>query len=179
MPSPGVREEVDGYVLRDNLFPAVRVVFLAGWARGPGLHDARLVVGGRYDHHGDRIARHDWFVDLPAITADPAGEQHLATIHRGAASRYLGGERDASRRHPLADAAARAGRAQASVLSVPFHFASPDTPATPDTPDDRAPCLRLRGGEVTGAIRHFQYFGMRCTKEGKVVESGTQASRAF
>ncbi|MET9876269.1 hypothetical protein ABZZ36_16780 [Actinacidiphila glaucinigra] len=109
-------------------------------------------MDGRHDHHGDRIApeppaapRHvvparlcgDWFVDLPAITADPAGEHHLATFYRGAAVRYLGGERDASRRHPSADAADRADRALASVLSLPFHFASPDIP------DDRAPRLRL------------------------------------
>ncbi|MFD8072684.1 hypothetical protein ACFV3E_08505 [Streptomyces sp. NPDC059718] len=167
----GVREQVDGYVLQDSLLRAVRVVFEAGRARGLGLREAQIVVGERYDHHGDRIARtpdspldteslharaaglpgrvvaieavwdgdtvHDWFVELLAITADPAGEHHLATIHWGTAVRYLGEERDPGRRHPSAVAADRAGRALASVLSVRFHFASPDTP------DDEAPRLRL------------------------------------
>ncbi|MDX3094242.1 hypothetical protein PV417_06570, partial [Streptomyces sp. ME19-03-3] len=132
----GVREQVDGHVLRDDPFRAVSVVFEAGRNRGLSLHDAQRVVGERHDHHGDRIARtpdspldaeslharaaglpgrvvaieavwagdtvHEWFVDPPAITADPAGEHRLVTIHRAAAVRYLGAERDTGRRHPSA-----------------------------------------------------------------------------
>ncbi|WP_431960912.1 hypothetical protein [Actinacidiphila sp. bgisy160] len=51
--------------------------------------------------------------------------------------RYPGEERGAGRRHPSAEAADRSGRVLASALAVPFHFASPDTP------DDQAPRLRL------------------------------------
>ncbi|MEU4098996.1 hypothetical protein [Streptomyces sp. NPDC026673] len=166
----GIRQEADGYVLQDAVLRAVRVVFKAGRARGMGLGDAQLVVGERYDHQGDAIARtpdspldleslsayaaglpgrivaieavwdgdtvHDWFVILLALTTDPAGEHALATIHWGAAVRYLGEERPASPSHPAAAAALRAGGALAARLSVPFHFASPDEP------DDEAPRLR-------------------------------------
>jgi hypothetical protein len=82
---------------------------------------------------GDTV--HDWFVELLAVTADPAGDHALAVIHRDAAARYLGDE-DLGRRHPSAVAAERAGSALAAHLSVPFHFASPHTP------DDEAPRLR-------------------------------------
>ncbi|MFF1833471.1 hypothetical protein ACFVXE_04545 [Streptomyces sp. NPDC058231] len=166
----GIREQVDGYVLRDARIQAIRIVFEAGRARGLGLNDAQLVVHDRYLQHGDRIARtpdspldvvslaaraagcpgritaieavwdgdtvHDWFVNLLAITADPAGEHPLATIYRGTAVRHLGEGEDAGPLHPSAAAADRAGRALAVRLSVPFHFASPDTP------DDQAPRWR-------------------------------------
>ncbi|MET9426716.1 MULTISPECIES: hypothetical protein [unclassified Streptomyces] len=79
---------------------------------------------------GDTV--HDWFVDLLAVTADPAGEYPLATVYRGTAVRYLGGE-DVGGRHPSAVAADRAGRELAAHLAVPFHFGSPETP------DDEAP----------------------------------------
>ncbi|MFD4032011.1 hypothetical protein ACFWVP_16155 [Streptomyces sp. NPDC058637] len=82
---------------------------------------------------GDTV--HDWFVDLLAVTADPAGEHRLATVYRSAAVRHLGGE-DSGPLHPSAVAADRAGRALAVRLSVPFHFASPHTP------DDEAPRFR-------------------------------------
>ncbi|MGW4034617.1 hypothetical protein ACWEFL_35870 [Streptomyces sp. NPDC004838] len=77
---------------------------------------------------GDTV--HDWFVQLLAITADPAGEAQMATVYWSTAQQCLGEQEE---RHPVAVAAERAGRALAEHLSVPFHFASPDTP------DDEAP----------------------------------------
>ncbi|MFF9983730.1 hypothetical protein [Streptomyces erythrochromogenes] len=70
---------------------------------------------------GDTV--HGWFVNLLAITDDPAEERALATVY---------GRRD---RDP-SEAAAEAGRTLADHLGVPFHFASPDDP------DDEAPRWR-------------------------------------
>ncbi|MFD6227256.1 hypothetical protein ACFWFZ_10280 [Streptomyces sp. NPDC060232] len=70
---------------------------------------------------GDTV--HDWFVNLLAITDDPAEERHLATV-------YSRRDRDP------AEAATDAGSALADHLGVPFHFGSPDTP------DDEAPRWR-------------------------------------
>ncbi|MFH8684983.1 hypothetical protein [Streptomyces lydicus] len=83
---------------------------------------------------GDTV--HDWFVRLLAVTVDPAGEQGLATVYRSTATRYLGGNEDHGPRDVVAVAAERVGSALAARLSVPFHFASPDTP------DDEAPRWR-------------------------------------
>ncbi|MFD7911194.1 hypothetical protein ACFV30_10735 [Streptomyces sp. NPDC059752] len=82
---------------------------------------------------GDTV--HDWFVNLLAITDEPAGQKCLATIYWGAAERALDGA-DTGGLHPSAAAATRAGTALAGHLGVPFHFASPDTP------DDEAPRWR-------------------------------------
>ncbi|MEV7521572.1 hypothetical protein [Streptomyces sp. NPDC091371] len=82
---------------------------------------------------GDTV--HDWFVNLLAITEDPAGQNSLATIYRGTAVRALDGA-DPGPLHPSAAAATRAGSALADHLGVPFHFAGPDTP------DDEAPRWR-------------------------------------
>jgi hypothetical protein len=69
-----------------------------------------------------------------AIRTDSSREEHaMATIYRSTAERYLGEDGAAGQRHPSAAAAERAGRTLAAHLSVPFHFASPDTP------DDEAP----------------------------------------
>ncbi|MEV8363332.1 hypothetical protein [Streptomyces niveus] len=84
-------------------------------ARAAGLPGRVVAVEAVWD--GDTV--HDWFVDLLAVTAEPAGEHRLATIHTDPAA-----------------AADRAGRALAAHLAVPFHFASPDTP------DDEAPRRR-------------------------------------
>ncbi|MFJ8476055.1 hypothetical protein [Kitasatospora sp. NPDC094011] len=83
---------------------------------------------------GDTV--HDWFVRLLAITADPAGEAPIATVHWSTAERYLGEDEDCAPRPSVAVAAERAGRALAAHLAVPFHFAGPDTP------DDEAPRWR-------------------------------------
>ncbi|MEE1781770.1 hypothetical protein PUR71_02310 [Streptomyces sp. SP17BM10] len=87
---------------------------------------------------GDTV--HDWFVRLVAVTADPAGEHHLATVHHGTAVRFLG-DAPAGRRHPSAAVAEQAGRALAGQLGVPFHFAAPDEP------DDQAPRWRPPAGQ--------------------------------
>ncbi|WP_225800606.1 hypothetical protein [Streptomyces sp. NK15101] len=166
----GVRDEIDGYVLQDRRFRAVRIVWEVCRGRGLGLHGAELVVHDRYLHHGDRVARtplspldleslaarasgcpgpvaaieaiwdgdtvHDWFVVLLAVSTEPAAEHRLATIYHETAVRHLGEAAGAKSLHPAAAAAQAAGRALAERLSVPFHFASPDTP------DDEAPRRR-------------------------------------
>ncbi|MFJ7154098.1 hypothetical protein ACIQUQ_04085 [Streptomyces sp. NPDC101118] len=167
----GLREQIDGYVLRDAWFAAIRLVSDLGRLRDDvGIGTAQQIVGDRYAHYGDRIAReplspldleslayragglpgpiaaveaiwdgdtvNDWFVRLLVLTADPAGEYGVATVYRRTAARYLGEDADHGRRHPAGVAAARAGGALAAHLSVPFHFASPDTP------DDEAPRWR-------------------------------------
>ncbi|MER7512174.1 hypothetical protein [Streptomyces lavendulae] len=92
--------------------------------------DGRIVaVEAIWD--GDTV--HDWFVRLLAITSAPAGETHMATIYGSTAKSYLSEEEKLHSRHPVAVAAERAGSALAEYLSVPFHFASPNTP------DDKAP----------------------------------------
>ncbi|WP_380282088.1 hypothetical protein [Kitasatospora purpeofusca] len=70
---------------------------------------------------GDTVR--DWFV-------------RMATVYRSTAARYLGTDEGHHPRHPAAVAAERAGRALAVHLSVPFHFAAPDSP------DDEAPRRR-------------------------------------
>ncbi|MFC9295747.1 hypothetical protein ACFTWH_10480 [Streptomyces sp. NPDC057011] len=164
----GIRDQIDGYVLQDAMLAAIRVVVDVGLVRDDvGVGTAQLIVGDRYAHYGDRIARaphspldleslayraggaagrivaieaiwdgdtvHDWFVRLLAITAEPAEDHLLATIYASTGKRYLGEDEDGSPRHPAATAAERAGSGLAAHLSVPFHFASPDTP------DDEAP----------------------------------------
>jgi hypothetical protein len=174
----GIREQIDGYVLQDSLMGAVRLIVDIGLVPYRiGVGTAQAIVGDRYHHYGDRVARepespldleslacrvagiaapiqvieavwdgdtvHDWFVVLLAVT-DPVvveGEEEftpprdrpLATIYQSTAKKYLGEDADRGRRPSTAVAAERAGRALAAHLSVPFHFASPDTP------DDEAP----------------------------------------
>ncbi|MEU9717956.1 hypothetical protein [Streptomyces sp. NPDC047976] len=54
----GIREQVDGYVLQDSLLAAVRVLVDVGFVRdGVGVGTAQLIVGDRYAHYGDRVAR--------------------------------------------------------------------------------------------------------------------------
>ncbi|MFF3942327.1 hypothetical protein [Streptomyces phaeofaciens] len=70
----GIREQVDGYVLQDALFPAIRLVWQAGRAAGLDLPDAQRVVNERCIHHGDRIARTpDDPLDLDSLAALAAG----------------------------------------------------------------------------------------------------------
>ncbi|MEV5680235.1 hypothetical protein AB0L68_31750 [Streptomyces sp. NPDC052164] len=149
--------EVDADVLRDRRMAAVKSVWEALRPLGVGLHEAERVVHARYEALGDRVRRtppdpldltslaaraaalpgrvaavealwdgdtvHDWFVLLVAVLDAPDGEGHLATVHHRPGA-------------PPGGAAARAGRALADHLGVPFHFASPDTP------DDHAPRRR-------------------------------------
>ncbi|WP_331749936.1 hypothetical protein OG529_36105 (plasmid) [Streptomyces longwoodensis] len=154
------RREVDADVLRDRRLSAVRSVWEALRPLGLGLHEAERVVYSRYEMLGDQVQRtpldpldvaslaaraaalpgrvaavealwdgdtvHDWFVLLVAVLDGPDGEGHLATVYQ-------------RRGYPAGTAAAKAGRALASHLGVPFHFASPDVP------DDEAP--RWRTGQ--------------------------------
>ncbi|MEU0356438.1 hypothetical protein [Streptomyces cyaneofuscatus] len=92
-------------------------------ARAAGCPGRVVAIEALWD--GDTV--HDWFVQLMAITDDPVGERSLATIYWGTAVRYPGEERAPGSLHPAA-AADRSGRALAARLSVPFHFASPETP---------------------------------------------------
>ncbi|MBO1332076.1 hypothetical protein [Streptomyces sp. VRA16 Mangrove soil] len=156
-----VREAVDAQVLRDAFMQAVHVLF----KRGVRLNEAQEIVGDRYRHHGDRVARrpepplglpaladraaeapgrvveiaaewdgdtvHDWFVDLVAVTADPAGTHPLTTVTWSAARRYLDGEETGTRR-PAAVVAERIGTGLAARLAVPFRFDHPDEPDRQD-----------------------------------------------
>ncbi|SED86512.1 hypothetical protein [Streptomyces sp. TLI_105] len=101
-------------------------------ARASGCPGPVAAIEAIWD--GDTV--HDWFVILLAVSTAPAGEQHLATVHRETAVRHLGEARAAESRRPEATAAEAAGRALAEHLAVPFHFASPDAP------DDEAPRWR-------------------------------------
>lgn len=92
-------------------------------ARAAGAAGRVVVIEAVWD--GDTV--HDWFVDLLAVTADPASELRLATIYRSTAVRHLG-DVDLGPLHPSAAAAESAGRALAAHLAVPFHFVSPHTP---------------------------------------------------
>jgi hypothetical protein len=150
--------EVDADVLRDRRLSAVRTVWEALRPLGVGLHKVERVVHARYEALGDRVQRtppdpldlpslavraaalpgrvaaveafwdgdtvHDWFVLLVAVLDAPEGESHLVTVHH---------QPDGS---PPGVAAAKAGRALASHLGVPFHFVSPDVP------DDEVPRWR-------------------------------------
>ncbi|MFF8309122.1 hypothetical protein [Streptomyces lydicus] len=97
--------------------------------RASGCAGRIVAIEAMWD--GDTV--HDWFVRLLAVTVDPAGDHALATVYSSTAKRYLGEQEDYGSRHLAAVVAERVGSALATRLSVPFHFASPDTP------DDEAP----------------------------------------
>ncbi|MFJ6797774.1 hypothetical protein [Streptomyces sp. NPDC091268] len=107
--------------------------------RAAGCEGRIVAIEAIWD--GDTVR--DWFVRLLAITADPVREAQLATVYWSTAKRSLGEDEQGDPRHPVAVAAERAGRALAAHLSVPFHFASPDTP------DDEAPRWRADGPSRT------------------------------
>ncbi|MFE2287792.1 hypothetical protein ACFXDJ_26960 [Streptomyces sp. NPDC059443] len=104
-------------------------------ALASGIRARVVAVEAVWD--GDTV--HDWFVELRAITEDPAGEHGLATVYWGTGARALEAEgADPGPLDPHAAAATRAGTALADHLGVPFHFASPEVP------DDEAPRWRDR-----------------------------------
>jgi hypothetical protein len=129
----------------------------------PGLHECMAVVAERYAALGKRFGpaptppldldgltakvqalpappaaieavwdgdTDGWFVVLLAITLDPRAEHDLAFIRSGTDLRVFNGSVPP---WPEAEQANTIGRALAERLSVPFHFASPETP------DDEAP----------------------------------------
>ncbi|WP_411106732.1 hypothetical protein [Streptomyces sp. cmx-4-9] len=77
--------------------------------RAAGLPGRIVAVEAVWD--GDTV--HDWFVLLYAVTDEPAGDHHLATVHS-----RMGG----------AGVATAAGTTLAAHLAVPFHFGAPDDP---------------------------------------------------
>ncbi|MFI1150255.1 hypothetical protein [Streptomyces sp. NPDC020817] len=150
----GVREQADGYVLQDRYMYAVRAVWETGRASGLGLREAQDLVGARYAHFGDRVARTpDSPVDLDSLAARAAGfPGHVVaveavwdgdTLHDWfvvllAITDAPAGEHELATlyRGAAAAVATRSGTALADHLGVPFHFASPDHP------DDTAPRWR-------------------------------------
>ncbi|WP_028800036.1 hypothetical protein [Streptomyces sp. 142MFCol3.1] len=152
------RRDVDANVLRDRRLRAVKAVLEALRPLGVGLFEAEKVVHARYEALRDRVRRtppdaldvsslaaraealpgrvaaveavwdgdtvHDWFVVLVAVLDGPFGEGHLATVYHRSGAAAPG------------TVATGAGQALAHHLGVPFHFASPDVP------DDEAPCWR-------------------------------------
>ncbi|GJF35006.1 hypothetical protein KNE206_77060 [Kitasatospora sp. NE20-6] len=71
----GIREEIDGYVLRDALMAAIRLVLDIGLVpHDIGAGTAQLIVGDRYEHYGDRIARDPLSpLDLDSLVCRAAG----------------------------------------------------------------------------------------------------------
>ncbi|MEU9073984.1 hypothetical protein ACFYUY_24580 [Kitasatospora sp. NPDC004745] len=69
----GIRDQVDGYVLQDSFLQAVKVVVDVGFVtHNIGVGAAQLIVGDRYLHYGDRIAR------TPESPLDVASLAHRA-----------------------------------------------------------------------------------------------------
>jgi hypothetical protein len=162
----GIRRQVDGYVLQDARFRAVRVVREAGRAKGLGLNDAQLVVHDRYVHHGDRVARTpDSPLDLESLAARAAGlpgrvvaveavwdgdTTHDWFVDLLAVTVDPEGEhplatiyREAAVKHlgdepigPLHPSSAAADRAGQALAA---HLSVPFHFASPHTPNDRAP----------------------------------------
>ncbi|MFF2775443.1 hypothetical protein ACFVU3_11085 [Streptomyces sp. NPDC058052] len=77
----GIRDEVDGHVLRDALIPAVKVLVDVGRVPdGVGVATAQAIVHERYAHFGDRIAR---------TPESPLDVESLAARARGVAGRVV------------------------------------------------------------------------------------------
>ncbi|MFG2818313.1 hypothetical protein ACGFX4_02695 [Kitasatospora sp. NPDC048365] len=74
----GIREEIDGYVLRDALLGAVGAVVDVGLVpHGIGIAVAQQIVSDRYRHYGDRVALDPpspLDLDSPALKAAGFGE---------------------------------------------------------------------------------------------------------
>lgn len=71
----GIRRKIDGYVLQDQATAAIRLVTDVGVVRFDiGVGTAQLIVGDRYQHYGDRIARSpDDPLDLESLAFLAAG----------------------------------------------------------------------------------------------------------
>lgn len=151
----GIRAQVDGHVLQDGRFQAVRIVWETGRARGIDLIEAQQIVHARYEHFGARVARTpDSPLDLDSLAARASGIRAtvvaVEAVWDGDTEhdwfvKLLAVADDPAGDHHLATvhhhmgrevAAAEAGRSLAEHLGVPFHFASPATP------DDEAPRWR-------------------------------------
>ncbi|MGW4383420.1 hypothetical protein [Kitasatospora sp. NPDC004531] len=162
----GIRRQVDGYVLQDNVLAAVGVLVDVGFVRfGVGAGAAQLIVGDRHRHYGDRIAR------TPESPVDPeslswraagVGERILAieavwdgdTVHDwfvrllaiGEAAEHRLALVDRSTAERLLGSADRIdGRPHIAVAAerigrgVAAELGVPFHFASPRTPDDEAP----------------------------------------
>ncbi|MFI5527583.1 hypothetical protein ACIA8O_03400 [Kitasatospora sp. NPDC051853] len=167
----GIRAEIDGHVLQDSRFGAVRLVLDLGIATdGLGIGDAGQIVGDRYAYHRDRIARGpESPLDLesparkvagcegrvPAIEAVRDGD----TVHDWFVIRPALTEQPAEERSPghvhwsvakrhLGEGVDLGGRPATAVAAgragrAPAdHLGGPFHFAGPDGPDDEAPRRR-------------------------------------
>ena len=128
----GIRAQVDGHVLQDDPFRAIRVLWEAGRAQG-------MVSATRKSSSTSASSTTATWCPDPRRPTGPGltgrSRRPCTGSHRQAAVRHLGGE-DTGPLHPSAAVAERVGRALADRLSVPFHCVSPHTP------DDEAPGRR-------------------------------------
>ncbi|MFJ3724068.1 hypothetical protein ACIPYQ_16045 [Streptomyces sp. NPDC090045] len=165
----GIRTQVDGYVLQDGSFQAIRLVWEAGRAQGVGLYEAQKIVHLRYLHFGDRVARTpDSPLDLDSLAALARGIRARVvaieavwdgdTVHDWfvrllAVTDEPAGEKclatiywgtavralDGADEGALHPSAAAATRAGGDLAA---HLGVPFHFASPDTPDDEAPRWR-------------------------------------
>ncbi|WP_199823327.1 hypothetical protein [Streptomyces sp. NRRL WC-3742] len=172
----GIREQIDGYVLQDSLLGAVRLVLDVGRVpHGIGLGIAQVIVGERYAHYGDRIARRpDSPLDLESLALRAAGcggrilaieaiwdgdTVHdwfvvlLAVLAEPEKDTALATVYWSTAKRYLGEEAAQLGGHPSAVAAdragraLADHLGVPFHFASPDTPDDEAPRWRA----VTGA----------------------------
>ncbi|MFE0460430.1 hypothetical protein ACFW1A_14405 [Kitasatospora sp. NPDC058965] len=167
----GIREQIDGWVLRDASMAAIRLVVEIGLVPDDiGVGTAQLIVGDRYEHHGDRIALEPLSpLDLDSLAVRAAGraEPILAieavwdgdTVHDWFVL-LMAVTEDPKQTRSLATvyrstAKKYLGEAEAAVHRHPHavaarragqaladHLGVPFHFASPDTPDDEAPRWR-------------------------------------
>lgn len=167
----GIREEIDGYVLQDAMFAAVRLVVEVGLVRDDvGVAAAQLIVGDRYAHYGDRIARTpDSPLDIESLAYRASGAAgHIVaiealwdgdTVHDWFV-RLLAITADPPEEHALATVYARTAKrylgedwdcgprhsvgaaAERAGSALAARLSVPFHFVSPDTPDDEAPRWR-------------------------------------